>query len=260
MTDDHYPPQLITMLEAVWGQGFMSPGGPDEVARVVGPHDFAGKTVLDIGCGAGGIELALVQNHGAGFVLGIDVEDPVLARARQLVTQADLTRRIGVVKVAPGPLPFPPATFDIVFSKDSIIHIPDKFSLMAEVFRVLRPGGWFIASDWLIGHDASPSPEMAAYIAAEGLDFGMASAPRYEAAMRQAGFTTISTLSRNSWYREQARQELTRMRGAAGHAAAKLVGRDFVMHNIDIWARMIPVLDSGEHCPTHLSAQRPTAG
>ena len=257
MTDEHYPPQLITMLETLCGQGFMSPGGPQEVARIVGTHDFTGKTVLDIGCGAGGIDLALVQNHGAGFVLGIDVEDSVLARARQLVAAADLTQRIGVVKVAPGPLPFPPAAFDVVFSKDSIVHITDKHALMAQVFRVLRPGGWFIASDWLIGHDATPSPEMAAYIAAEGLDFGMASAARYREAMQAAGFVDVSTLSRNAWYRDQARQELARLQGAAGDEAAKLVGRDFVNHNIEIWARMIPVLDSGEHCPTHLFARKP---
>lgn len=43
------------MLEEIWGQGFLSPGGPEEVARVVGVHDFKGKSVLDIGCGAGGI-------------------------------------------------------------------------------------------------------------------------------------------------------------------------------------------------------------
>ena len=48
---------------------------------------------------------------------------------------------------------FRPPRFDIVFSKDSIVHIPDKHALMAEVFRVLKPGGRFVASDWLIGHD-----------------------------------------------------------------------------------------------------------
>lgn len=257
MTEEHYPPHLITMLETVWGQGFMSPGGPDEVARVVGSHDLAGRTVLDIGCGAGGIDLALVRNHGAGFVLGIDVEDSVLDRARHLVTAAGLEDRIGVVKVAPGPLPFPPAAFDVVFSKDSIVHIPDKHALMRQVYRVLRPGGCFMASDWLIGHDDTPSPEMAAYIAAEGLDFGMASAARYRDALGAAGFVDVVTLSRNAWYRDQARQELTRLQGDDGDAAARLVGRDFVDHNIAIWQRMIPVLDTGEHCPHHLFGRKP---
>lgn len=256
MTEEHYPPQLIAMLEAVWGKGFMSPGGPDEVARVVGAHDFKGKSVLDIGCGAGGIDLALVQSHGAAYVTGIDVEDSVLAHARALIDQAGLTHRIGLVKVAPGPLPFPPATFDVVFSKDSIIHIPDKHALMAEVFRVLKPGGFFAASDWLIGHDDQPSPDMAAYIVAEGLDFGMASPARYRDAMQAAGFSNISTTSRNAWYRDQARVELARLQGQDGDAAAQTLGRPFVEKNIAVWTRMIPVLDTGEHCPTHLFAAK----
>ena len=128
---------------------------------------------------------------------------------------------------------------------------------MAEVFRVLKPGGWFIASDWLIGHDTDPSPEMKTYVAEEGLDFGMASPGRYADAMRRAGFIDIKTVSRNLWYREQARSELARLRGAEGASAALIVGQDFVEKNIAIWSRMIPVLDSGEHCPTHLAAQKP---
>ena len=77
---------------------------------------------------------------------------------------------------------------DIVFSKDSIVHIPDKEALAADAFRVLKPGGWFVASDWLISHD-EPSPEMADYIAKEDLDFGMAR-PRATAAPKRRGSST----------------------------------------------------------------------
>jgi phosphoethanolamine N-methyltransferase len=254
---EHYHDRMIGMLEAVWGEGFLSPGGPEEVARLVAGTDFAGRSVLDIGCGAGGIDIALVKAHGAGYVCGIDVEDTVLAHARALIVRAGLGHRIGCLKVAPGPLPFPPATFDVVFSKDSIVHIPDKVALMAEVFRVLKPGGRFVASDWLIGTDGPPSPQMADYIAAEGLDFGMASPGRYREAMERAGFERIEVISRNEWYRQQARDELERLKGPAGEAAARIVGQAFVDENIGIWSRMIPVLDTGEHCPTHLRARKP---
>jgi SAM-dependent methyltransferase len=252
-----YHGRMINMLETIWGEGFLSPGGPDEVARVIGSHDLRGQSVLDIGCGAGGIDIALVQRHGAGYVCGIDVEDTVINHARALIDRAGLTRRIGLAKVAPGPLPFPPGMFDVVFSKDSIVHIPDKTALMADVFRALKPGGWFLASDWLIGHDSAPSPAMAAYIVAEGLDFGMASPACYEAAMQAAGFDEIAVVSRNPWYRTASRDELARLKGADGARAAAIVGQDFVDHNIAIWTRMIPVLDTGEHCPAHLRARRP---
>ncbi len=256
MGEEHYPQQMITMLEAIWGEGFLSPGGRDEVARVIGSHSIAGLSVLDIGCGAGGVDIALVEQHGAGFVTGVDVEDPVIEHARELVARHGFSDRIGFVKVVPGPLPFPPGTFDVVFSKDSIVHIPDKHVLMRDVFRVLKPGGWFLASDWLIGTETISS-QMADYIASEGLDFGMATPSRYLNAMTAAGFCHCETISRNGWYREQARAELARLKGEAGREAAKIVGEAFVAKNVGIWERMIPVLDSGEHCPTHLRAQKP---
>ncbi|QYK42641.1 MAG: methyltransferase domain-containing protein [Paracoccaceae bacterium] len=255
--DELYHDRLIRFLEGLWGEGFLSPGGPEEVARILDGRRLDGLSVLDIGCGAGGVSLCLARDHGAAWVTGIDVEDGVIGRGRAVIAAAGLAGRIGLAKVAPGPLPFPPGCFDVVFSKDSIVHIPDKAALMAEVFRVLRPGGMFLASDWLIGHDGQPSAEMAAYIAAEGLDFGMASARTYAAAMAAAGFGAIETVSRNAWYRTAARAERDRLRGTEGAAMAEAVGQDFVDHNIELWDRMIPVLDSGEHCPTHLRAVKP---
>jgi len=186
-----YHQALIDLLEDIWGEGFMSPGEAEEVARILEGFDIRGRSVLDIGCGAGGIDLALVRNHAAAYVTGVDVEDTVLARARALVARSDLGDRIDLAKVAPGPLPFPPGSFDVVFSKDSIVHIPDKHALMAGVARVLKPGGWFFASDWLIGHDGPPSPEMRAYMESKALDFGMASPARHLEACTAAGFAEV---------------------------------------------------------------------
>jgi SAM-dependent methyltransferase len=256
---DLYHDDLIGMLELVWGPGFLSPGGPDEVARVLEGINLTDRSVLDIGCGVGGIDVALVETFGAGWVTGIDVEDTVLTAARRRIERHGLTDRIGVAKVAPGLLPFPPASFEIVFSKDSIVHIPDKAALARDVARVLAPGGWFVASDWLIGHDGEPSPEMRDYIAAEGLDFGMASPAVYEAALAQAGFTDIALQSRHEWYIGVAQGELDAIRGPLHTQAVAAFGAEFVEHNVEIWSKMLVVLATGEHRPTHIRARLPQA-
>jgi phosphoethanolamine N-methyltransferase len=255
--DELYHDKLIRFLEGLWGEGFLSPGGPAEVARILGGQPLDGLSVLDIGCGAGGVSLCLVRDHGAAWVTGIDVEERVMERGREVVAAAGMERRIGLARVWPGPLPFPPGSFDVVFSKDSILHIPDKRALMAEVFRVLRPGGRFLAADWLIGHDGTPSPAMAEYIVEEGLEFSMASPRAYAEAMAAAGFETVGTESRNAWYLGTARDELARLEGPDGARIAAAVGQDYVDRNIALWRKMIPVLETGEHCPTFLRARKP---
>jgi ubiquinone/menaquinone biosynthesis C-methylase UbiE len=189
--------------------------------------------------------------------VGIDVEVPVCDHARRRVERAGVADRVDIRLVEPGPLPFDDRSFDVVFSKDSIVHIADKETMCHDVFRVLRPGGWFVASDWLIAHDGEPSSAMAAYIAAEALDFGMASPARYERALAAAGFVDIELRDRNAWYRDVARAELDRLTGPDHDRFVEMLGADEVAVQTRTWSAMVPVLESGEHCPHHFRARRP---
>ncbi|QKD01559.1 class I SAM-dependent methyltransferase [Mesorhizobium loti] len=255
--EPEYDDTAIRFLEALWGDGYLSPGGPEEVDRVVEGLSLHDKTILDIGCGSGGIALHLIERHGAAQATGFDVEQPVIEAARQRAAARGLEQKASFILGPPGPLPFADRSFDVVFSKDALLHVPDKDALFAEIFRVLKPGGVFAASNWMIGHDGEPSPEMKAYVAAEGLSFAMASPARYAQAMRGAGFTDVTVRDRNPWYREVARGELTRLKGPLYRQVAAAVGAAYVDKNIKTWEAMQKVLDSGEHRPTHLRGWKP---
>ena len=254
-----YDEALMALLEAVWGEGFMSPGGTGEVDRYLQGIDVAGRSVLDIGCGLGGVDLHLATHHRAAHVTGIDIEAPLIARCIELVQRTVAAGNTTFLCVEPGVLAFKEASFDIVTSKDSIIHIADKRALAKDVFRVLQPGGWFAASDWLAGYDEQPSLEMQEYLVAEGLDFGLAPASVYRQALHDAGFDKVQLNDRNDWYRQHARMERDALRGHLYGSLSSSVGKTFLDHQIDVWDKMIVALDQGQLRPTHLRARKAAA-
>jgi phosphoethanolamine N-methyltransferase len=255
-----YDDKLMALLEAVWGEGFMSPGGIDEVDRYLAGIELTGLAVLDIGCGLGGVDIHLVKQHRAAMVTGIDIDATLIDRCRGLAKKTGVESQTEFICVDPGRLPFDDASFDAVTSKDSIIHIADKHALAEDVFRVLKCGGWFAASDWLAGYDNEPSAEMQAYLDAEGFDFGLASAEIYLQALATAGFTDLGIVDRNDWYRQHARQERDRLGGTLYAELAAATGTEFVDHEIEVWEKMIVALDQGQLRPGHLRGRKPDPG
>jgi len=111
--------------------------------------DVAGGTVLEIGCGRGvGTRIALEQFH-ARRVDAFDLDPRMVARARdRLVPYAD---RVALWVGDATMIPARNGTFDAVFDFGIIHHVPDWRRALAEVSRVLKPGGLFLAEEMLRG-------------------------------------------------------------------------------------------------------------
>lgn len=247
-----YDEAFVAYLEALWGKGFLSPGGPEEVARILEGSTVAGLAVLDIGCGIGGADLALLRDHGASSVMGIDVEPQLIARCRALALHNGLSDRLSFKLVKPGPLPFADRSFDVVFSKDAMIHIPDKETLYRDVLRVLRPGGLFLASDWLRGFEGTDSETMKAWKATAALSFEMATPEVTQSAMTSAGFAEVEVRDRNRWFIEQSRRDLERLEGPAYRTVAAVQGEAGARTLIHRTRLRIEIVESGELTPCHL--------
>jgi phosphoethanolamine N-methyltransferase len=252
-----YDDGMQALLQIIWGDGFLSPGGAEEVARLLEGSDIAGCTVLDIGCGLGVIDELLVAKYAAASVVGIDIDPSLLASMRERIERARLTARIRAVQVTSGPLPFADGNFDVVFSKDSLVQIPDKPGIFAEVLRVLRPGGQFIASDWLRGGGAEYSGEMLEFFRLEGIAYNMATLAESAAALRMAGFESVEIRDRHEWYSDLARSELQAMEGGLNPVIVQRIGAERARHFIDNWRQLVVVLKRGELRPGHLKAVKP---
>ena len=255
ITDEgHYGPKQLNLLKTVWGEGFLSPGGSDEIDEILKGIDISNKAILDIGCGCGGAAVHLIKCHGAKSVLGIDIESLVIQRAEKLAEKNHLSRRAHFRCVKPGPLDIPDESVDVVFSKEVFLHIPNKDDLIKDIYRVLKPGGFVAVSDWMRIDDNPPSLQMKEYIAAEGLDMYMCSLKRYEQALNNAGFIDIVIKDRNGWYLGKAQKELADIEGSLNKKVIDAIGPAETAEAIDIWKKLIRVLELGEHRPGHFKA------
>jgi phosphoethanolamine N-methyltransferase len=252
-----YDDGMQALLQIIWGDGYLSPGGPAEVARLLEGSDISGCSVLDVGCGLGAIDELLITDYYAASVVGIDV-DPVLVGGMQArIERAGLGKRIRGMTVTGGPLPFGIASFDVVFSKDALVQIPDKPAIFAEVLRVLKPGGSFIASDWLRGGGAGYSPQMLEFFRLEGIAYNMATLAESAAALRAAGFVDVELRDRHQWYLDLAQRELEAMQDSLNTTIVHRIGADRARHFVDNWRQLVAVLKRGELRPGHLKARKP---
>jgi len=108
------------------------------------------SSVLEIGCGSGGYAIHLAHSVGCRMV-GLDINAEGIRTANVLAEQAKVGAIAGFQEFdVSQPLPEKDDTFDAVFSNDVLCHVEHRAQVLANLFRVLKPGGRFLFSDALV--------------------------------------------------------------------------------------------------------------
>jgi SAM-dependent methyltransferase len=148
--DLDYPQPELSHVPDATVESFAGVANPFSLGRIE-----PGRTVLDLGCGAGTDLLIAAQMVGPeGRVIGVDMTATMLARAResaQAMGLAGLELHESLIES----LPVPDASVDVVISNGVIDLIVDKDAVFSEIDRILRPGGRLQVADVVIHTEVS---------------------------------------------------------------------------------------------------------
>ncbi|KAL4633058.1 hypothetical protein ACB092_04G093800 [Castanea dentata] len=198
-----YKSSGILRYERVFGQGFVSTGGIDTTKEFVQKLELKpGQKVLDVGCGIGGGDFYMANNFHVdvvGIDLSINMVSFALERAIGLSCSvefevADCTKKT-----------YPENSFDVIYSRDTILHIQDKPALFRSFYKWLKPGGKVLISDYC-KNAGTPSLEFAEYIKQRGYD--LHDVKSYGQMLCDAGFTDVSAEDRTEQFIQVLQREL----------------------------------------------------
>ena len=185
----------------------------------------AGETVLDLGSG-GGIDVLLSARRvgPTGKAIGLDMTDDMLALARENQQKAGVTN-VEFLKGEIEQIPLPDDSVDVIISNCVINLSGDKDKVLAEAFRVLKPGGRFAVSDVVVkGHDvpADVRRSMELWV---GCVAGALDEDSYRERLARAGFEDVEVEPTRVYRVEDARSFLAEAGIISDNVLAAIDGR-----------------------------------
>jgi len=178
-------------------------GNPTALAQL-----HPGEVVLDLGSG-GGIDVILSARRvgPTGRAYGLDMTDDMLALARKNATEAGITN-VEFLKGQIEAIPLPDASVDVIISNCVINLSGDKRRVLAEAFRVLKPGGRFAVSDVVVRGEVPTAVRrsMELWI---GCVAGALEESEFHRLLSEVGFTAVEIEPTRMYKSEDARLFLT---------------------------------------------------
>ncbi len=115
-----------------------------------------GVNVLDVGCGVGGPMSNIARRTGA-FITGININRYQVNKGQAYLREAGLDRSCRLVNADFLHMPFVNEGFDYAYAIEATVHAPSRLQVYREIFRTLKPGGFFASYEWALTDTYDPN-------------------------------------------------------------------------------------------------------
>jgi phosphoethanolamine N-methyltransferase len=204
-----YSRTSILRYEKIFGEHYISTGGAettDNFCRRLGNSLRPGARVLDVGSGIGGAAFHLATAFGAR-VTGIDLAEEMVAIALERAQELGLSNEVNFILGDVLETPFADK-FDIIWSRDALMHVPDKPRLFARLYSLLDDGGRIVITDYARGKTPA-SPAFEEYITKTG--YHVVEPEQYGQLLEGAGFEEVEVIDATDTFVDILRRESKRL-------------------------------------------------
>ena len=238
---NRYNRRSILRSENIYGEGFQSPGGLDAVERFCRRLRMRqGMKILEVGSGLGGSAFYLAETYGAE-VLGLDVSAEMVALSNERKEEKGLSNvsfRHGDIRTSG----LETGTFDLVWTRDCVLHVSEKNLVWSNVYAALKPGGQLFVADFCRGRGPL-SDEFETHL--EECRYYLQTLDAYVRTLEAAGFRQIRMEDITTAFVDALRQEQERLVDNREAFLREFDENDHD-HLIDRWDKKIRFCERGD--------------
>lgn len=242
-----WPAPRLNVAERVWGEGFLTPGGAEQVKKLLPLLEVdKKKSVLVLGPALGGVNETIVEMTGA-WITGLERDRELAELGHVSMQRANLKRQAPVRYADLEHLELKPKSFDYALSFEGTVNVADKKALFAAVADGLRVHGELMFSTIVLPDTTGPGPVAQAWIDSEP------EAARPHPWPAQALAALLDSLNMevrpiediSADYRRWVMEGFMRFLSSLSKTELKDIAQE-LMREVEYWTSRINALDAGE--------------
>ena len=247
---NQYSRKSILRYEKIFGKTYVSTGGEATTAEFCAEMGLeAGMKILDVGAGIGGSAFFMAKAFGV-TVEGVDLSSNMVDIARENLCKMseDVQKNVSFRVEDATSMEYPENYYDIVYSRDTILHIADKKSLFQNFFKTLKPGGRVVITDYCRGDLAKLGKDdygqdFKDYVAERG--YHLLTVDQYGQVLADAGFSSVDAQDRTKQFIDILHRELEDFRKIREEVVEEYSVEDFD-HICEGWEEKVVRCNSGD--------------
>lgn len=158
---DPWDEKTIDIAQYIWGKGFCGPGGPEYIVGMSKLLALSPEmSMIQLGADIGGPARTLADRFGV-WMTGYEQDESLVKAGNEMSKMQGLTKKVELETYAPDHKDFTgfDRKFDRAMAKESLCFIENKQAVITAVEEKLKPGGLFLITDYVLGHDAATAKD-----------------------------------------------------------------------------------------------------